>query len=588
MFDSDQSAPDGLIAGYNARWPFYNPPTGCKSSGLNPHEILIELAPLVTRTTLIALLLATISTVASADPFDAPTSYYNTATGTGATLKAQLNDIIDGHTVYSYDAARSTLQVTDADPNNPGHMLLVYNRASLNVAAINPGGSIPGWDAGGSWNREHTWPVSRGVGSSGPDYSDLFNLRPSNPSINGSRGNLNFGGAYGQSYGSKSDGGTVWYPGDADAGMIARQAMYMAVRYDGADSGTADLELVAGNPGTANTMGNLNRLMEWHYQAVPDDFERERNQIIYDDYQHNRNPFTDRPEFAWSIFKDQQNDSQLFVGASPAANGGSSTNVDLGSVIVGAASPAAQNVTLHRGGNDGTYYEVTTSGDATSSVEGRYNAFAINTTGSDSKTLAIGLDASTATAGAKSGTVTVNNLDVTNQGGAGVGANDANDTINVSLAVLDHANPSFDGLVDQNVLSFDFGDVLLGSTAPLFAFDVYNLESLSLFTAGLDLDSLLGFGDTSILTTNLLAFNDLDAGGSSGFTAALDTGMLGSFSATYTLAFSDENLPGAANLGVMTLNLYGDIVAVPEPSSICLLVLGFAGVVGWRGRRRAA
>lgn len=536
----------------------------------------------MTRTTLLAVLLAIIPALASADPFDAPASYYNSATGTGATLKAQLNDIIDGHSVYSYDAARSALQVTDADPDNAGHMLLVYNRASLNVAAINPGGSIPGWDSGASWNREHTWPVSRGVASSGPDYSDLFNLRPSNPSINGSRGNLNFGGAYGQSYGSKSDGGTVWYPGDADAGMIARQAMYMAVRYDGADSGTVDLELAAGNPGTANTMGNLNRLMEWHYQAVPDDFERGRNQIIYDDYQHNRNPFTDRPEYAWSIFKDQQNDSQLYVGASAAANGGSSTNVNLGAVIVGAAVPAAQNVTLHRNGNDGTYYEVTTSGAATSSVQGRYNAFAINTTGTDSESMAIGLNTSTATAGAKTGAVTVNNLDITNQGGAGVGANDANDTINVSLAVLDHANPSFDAVADQNVLNIDFGDVLQGAASPMFAFDIHNLESLSLYTAGLDFDSLLGIGDTSILTTDLLAFGNLAAGGSSGFTAALDTGAIGSFWATYTLSFSDQNLPGAAGLGVMTLNLYGEIVAVPEPSSVCLLTLGAVGLICWR------
>lgn len=165
--------------------------------------------------------------------YDPPANYYDTATGTGATLKSQLHDIIDGQTVYSYGDARSILQVTDADPNNPGHILLVYNRASLDVSTINPGGSIPGWDAGVSWNREHTWPKSREVGSSGPDYSDLFNLRPADPSINTSRSNKNYGGAYGQPYGAVYDGGNMWYPGNADAGMIARQEMYMAVRYDG-------------------------------------------------------------------------------------------------------------------------------------------------------------------------------------------------------------------------------------------------------------------------------------------------------------------------------------------------------------------
>ena len=98
-----------------------------------------------------------------ADAYDPPPTYYNNATGTGATLKSQLNSIIKVETPMSYDAARSSLQVTDADPNAPGHMLTVYDRTSFNVAAINPNGSIPGWDSGTTWNREHTWPQSRGI-----------------------------------------------------------------------------------------------------------------------------------------------------------------------------------------------------------------------------------------------------------------------------------------------------------------------------------------------------------------------------------------------------------------------------------------
>ncbi|MEO0530193.1 MAG: endonuclease, partial [Planctomycetota bacterium] len=118
-------------------------------------------------------LVAGFATFAAAGPFDAPAGYYSTATGTGTTLKSQLHDIIDDHTIRSYGDARTILQDTDADPDNPGRMLLVYDRTSLDVAAINPGGSIPGWDSGNSWNREHTWPRSRGVNSSGPDNSDL-------------------------------------------------------------------------------------------------------------------------------------------------------------------------------------------------------------------------------------------------------------------------------------------------------------------------------------------------------------------------------------------------------------------------------
>ncbi|MEM6799586.1 MAG: endonuclease, partial [Planctomycetota bacterium] len=128
-----------------------------------------------------------------ADAFDPPAGYYSTATGTGATLKSQLHNIIDDHTVLSYGSARANLQVTDQDPNDPDSILLAYNRVSLDLTNVGPASGIQGWDSGTSWNREHTWPRARGVGSSGADNSDLHQLRPSNPSVNSDRDNLNFG-----------------------------------------------------------------------------------------------------------------------------------------------------------------------------------------------------------------------------------------------------------------------------------------------------------------------------------------------------------------------------------------------------------
>ena len=501
--------------------------------------------------------------MAAADDFDPPANYYATATGTGGTLKQQLNDIIDGHTVISYDAARSVLQVTDEDPADPNRMILVYNRISLNVAAINPGGSIPGWDSAATWNREHTWPESR-LGSGGQAVSDLFNLRPSTTSVNSDRGNDHFGGAYGQSFGTKNDGGaTVWYPGDADAGMIARQEFYMAMRYDGSDSNTSDIELLAGVPSQAARLGNLNRLIEWHFAAPPDHFERRRNEIIYDGYQHNRNPFTDRPEYAWSIFVNQANDSMITIqGGVPGANGASTRNVDLGRVVVGAPVPANQTVALSKSGNNGTYYQVTTAGLATSTVTGRFNAF--RTGMADSRSIGVGLAATTATAGLKSGTITVDNLDVTSGGGASRGANDGNDVLNVAMNVLDHANPSFSGAADANSLTYDFGSVFAGSPAPTFSFDVFNLPAMAGFTAGLDLDSIISAGDAGVLATNLSPFSGattLEAGDSHGFTAILNTTTAGEYAASYTLSFSDENLPGAASLGSLTLHLSGQVIA---------------------------
>ena len=292
-------------------------------------------------------------------------------TGTGTTLKNQLHNIIDNHTFLFYSEARSALQVTDRDPNDPNSIILAYDRTSLDVSGLSASG-IPGWDGGVSWNREHVWPRSRGINDDlGDDNSDLHNLRPIDPAINSNRSNRNFGGAFGQVFGVVFDGGTYWYPGDADAGMVARQSFYMAVRYDGSDSQTTNLELTNGNPSSnGTTMGNLSRLIEWHYAAPPDDFERRRNDVIHDNYQGNRNPFIDRPEYVWSVFVDQNNDSRITIGGgtTTADPSESTRTLDFGMALNDSppASLANQIVTLNKAGNDGTYYEVNVSGDATS------------------------------------------------------------------------------------------------------------------------------------------------------------------------------------------------------------------------------
>jgi endonuclease I len=505
-----------------------------------------------------SLVVAIAAHAARGQSYDPPATYYNTATGTGATLKSQLHNIIDAHDSQSYDAARTILGDTDRDPNNANNLLTVYDRTSINKT----------WSTSPLiWNREHTWPQSRGT-SSGLGHSELFNLRPALVENNGDRGNLNYGGAFGSNGGQPgqvSDGGTFFYPGNVEAGMVARQSFYMDVRYDGSDF--ADLQLVAGNPAAnLNQMGNLTRLIEYHFAMAPDSFELRRNQIIYDDGstsydrdQNNRNPFIDRPEFVWSVFANQSNDSRIAInGATVNADGSSATIVDLGRRLVGASLPASQALTLNKTGFNGTYFQVTAGGAATSTLSGRFNAFRTNQT--DSKSLSVGLNASTATAGLKTGSVTIDNLDITTGGGAGRGANDANDVITVNLSVLAHANASFAGGSDLNSLTLDLGTTTMGSTAPTVNFNLFNLDAAAGYTAGLDLDSIVGSGATSTLTTNLATFSGastLAAGLSSSFTAAMNTSTAGTFSATYTLGFSDENLVGATNLSNLTLTLMG-------------------------------
>ena len=138
-------------------------------------------------------------------------------------------------------------------------------------------------------------------------------------------------------------------------------------------------------------------------------------------------------------------------------------NVNLGRVYVGGAPPASQTFNVSKLGTDGTYFDVSTSGDATSSLNGRYNAFHTGTT--DSRMIEIGLNPSTATAGLKTGLVTIDNLDVTNEGGIGHGANDGDDIFNVSLDVVDHPVASFSLNLPVNSASIDFGTVAIGQQA---------------------------------------------------------------------------------------------------------------------------
>ncbi|MGO4462597.1 endonuclease [Streptomyces sp. M-16] len=83
---------------------------------------------------------------------------------------------------------------------------------------------------------------------------------------------------------------------------VRRMLLYMAVRYDGGD-GFPDLEMNDKvNNGTAPLFGRISLLKQWNQMDLPDAFEQRRNQVIFDTYQHNRNPFIDHPEWVDSIW----------------------------------------------------------------------------------------------------------------------------------------------------------------------------------------------------------------------------------------------------------------------------------------------
>jgi len=245
------------------------------------------------------------TTTPTTSPTPTPTSssgtdaYYSAALGkSGDSLKNALHTIISsGVTQLSYDAVWNALKVTDQDPANSSNVILIYS--GLSRSKTLNGGST------GNWNREHVWAKSHGdFGTSVGPGTDLHHLRPEDVTINSVRGNKDFdagGSAVSGAAGNYTDSDS-WEPRNAVKGDVARMIFYMAVRYEGDDS-WPDLEVdnVTGS-GTAPRIGRLSALLQWNTQDPPDATERNRNQVIYASYQHNRNPFIDHPEWIASIF----------------------------------------------------------------------------------------------------------------------------------------------------------------------------------------------------------------------------------------------------------------------------------------------
>ena len=109
----------------------------------------------------------------------------------------------------------------------------------------------------------------------------------------------------------------VFEPQDSDKGDIARACFYMVARYnylsgsdvDEIDSNNPNLELVnnlisyAGTGYESSTtqtgkLGLIQDLLEWNKLDPVDEFELHRNNLLFNNYTNNRNPFIDFPEWA--------------------------------------------------------------------------------------------------------------------------------------------------------------------------------------------------------------------------------------------------------------------------------------------------
>ncbi len=241
--------------------------------------------------------------------------YYNNANGkTGDELKTALHDIITGHTTINYSQIWNAFWSTDNKGN--GVVWDMYsdipNGTPPYTFSIGQNQCGEYVQEGDCYNREHSWPQSWFSGDDQATPSrDLHHVFPTDGFVNAQRSNYPFGEVNTASWTSQNGSklgtcksslgyvGTVFEPIDEYKGDFARAMMYMSVRYYTEDD----------NWGTSG-MTNKSEILPWAIQMLLDwsdndpvsQKEIDRNNVIYSDYQHNRNPFIDHPEYARMIW----------------------------------------------------------------------------------------------------------------------------------------------------------------------------------------------------------------------------------------------------------------------------------------------
>ena len=267
-------------------------------------------------------------------------------------LFKQLHNLMESNHDYetSYNATKELFQYTDCQ-NGGGKISSFYSGTPIG----------PSWD--GSWNREHTWPNSKGD-KSGNGENDLMMLRPTSTSENSARGNK----AYGQSSGyynpNSESNGKYDLRGD-----VARIMLYVYVRWECTDTGS--------NPngifGTDGIFESKQVMLDWIEADPVDTWELGRNDAA-ESILGTRNVFVDYPELAYLLYNEEIPDDYT----TPSGNSvgqkytitAQSSNTAWGTVAVSGKTVIATPAT----GYEASGYEIL-SGSATVTRNG--NSFVV-------------------------------------------------------------------------------------------------------------------------------------------------------------------------------------------------------------------
>ena len=273
-----------------------------------------------------------------------PSGYYDTATGTGYTLKTQLYNIIKGHTDNGYAGLYTTYQTSDVDNfyENDGTVLDMYSE--------NPSGTDPynysigstqrcgNYSAEGDcYNREHIIPQSV-FNEQSPMVADAHFITPTDGKVNGIRSNYPHGTVSSATYTSQNGGklgsssvsgylGTVFEPIDAFKGDIARMYFYFATRYENTVAGYS-YAMFDGSSNKVFTTAFLNVLLAWNSQDPVSAREIARNNAIYA-RQNNRNPYIDHPEYVQAVWNPVPDTENPTAASNLAVTGTTSSTVSL-------------------------------------------------------------------------------------------------------------------------------------------------------------------------------------------------------------------------------------------------------------------
>ncbi len=171
-------------------------------------------------------------------------------------------------TETSYSATRDMYKYTDCVLSDSSKLSCFYSGKMVDSD----------WDGGKTYNREHTWPNSKGL--EGNDENDIMMLRPEQPNVNSGRGNT----AYGLS-------SNYFDPGESVHGDVARIMLYTYVRWGNTKYAW----------GTDGVMESVEVLLKWMQEDPVDTWELGRNDAVQS-ITGVRNVFIDYPEYAFLLF----------------------------------------------------------------------------------------------------------------------------------------------------------------------------------------------------------------------------------------------------------------------------------------------